>query len=169
MTVTESTENESSFAFKAFKRKSANGTGHTETVCVSLCSKGLYQAFEAALAQWWSAVYVWDLLVSGLDQRWLTGTWSKPRVFWPPAPQIWCGIWKSSCALPSATQQFPILSHYSTDDTYGRLDSSWPYCIGSTVTDNRSQKLFVQVEPADVTLNKHRQSICWVRRYRSYK
>lgn len=38
--------------------------------------------------------------------------------------------------------RLPAPSHCSGDDTRGRLDSSWPYCIGSTVTDNRSQKLF---------------------------
>jgi len=90
----------------------------------------------------------------------LLGTESKARLSWPPAPYIQRGVRESSCALLSATLQLPIPSRCTTDDTYGRLDSSWPYCIGSTVTDNRSQKLFVQVEPADVTLNKHRQSIC---------
>lgn len=75
---------------------------------LSLLIWGLYQGFEATLAQWWSAACLRVSLVSGSEQRWLTGMWSKAKVFWPPAPQIWCGIQKSSCALPSATQQFPI-------------------------------------------------------------
>lgn len=99
-----------------------------------------------------------------------TGSTSSPATTWCHMPQPKGPVatsspsspraWRSSCALQQAWPGSGFGLPAPRDDTHGRLDSSWPHCIGSTVTDNRSQKLFVRVEPADVTLNKHRQSIC---------
>lgn len=156
MTATESTQRESSFAFEASKRKSPNGTGHTGRVSISLrpyrAQIGVSRPKDDPLCNCEFHRFQFhpndDLLIQNKSLL-ATGTANST---WDREIQL--------CAATSHSTRPDLCLAARRMIHTADVTPAGPIVLDPQRQTTGARNFFVRVEPADVTLNKHRQSIC---------